>query len=77
MLTNFATTHRGQELSPSYERRIATGWNQAGQQLKDLNAIVIGDVPTSPVDPPRCLARRARDATACDFSPSQANRGVR
>lgn len=74
VLTNFTTGYQSSETRAAYARRITAGWEDTVASLGSQPTVVLGDLPTSPSDPARCLARHAEDAIECDFVPSEQDR---
>ena len=72
VLANYSAAYVHDGL-PGAEERFAAGWQATLDRLDVVPAVVVlGDVPISPFDPPRCLARHVDDARECDFQPADA-----
>lgn len=55
-------------LDPADAPDFDFGWRETLTRLSPLDRVVVlGDVPSPPFDPPRCLARNVDHADVCDF----------
>lgn len=71
ILANYTSAYVSSDVNDEASRaRVEVGWSRLLARLEAIrNVVVLGDVPSAPFDPPRCLARHVSDARACDFPP--------